>query len=137
MLVLLILGATVLAIGPPDSAGDRAEAHHRSPTSPASDPGTARRPRNTANVRADPVSATGTDPAFRYLPLELLFAQIAMAVLVAVLATATVLVRPEEFDRFGARVSAAVFLVASHVGFHHRSARHRIGDGRRQVVIGR
>ncbi len=50
------------------------------------------------------------DPTFVYSPLELLFAQLAMAALVAVVATVTVLALSDDYDRVGARVTAALFL---------------------------
>lgn len=50
------------------------------------------------------------DPSFSYSPLEMLFAQLAMALLVAAVATASVVVLSEDFDRLGARVTAALFL---------------------------
>ena len=52
------------------------------------------------------------DPTFLYEPVEMLFVQLAMAVLVASVATVTVLALSDDFDRLGARVTAALFLGA-------------------------
>lgn len=52
------------------------------------------------------------DPGFTYRPLEMLVAQIAMAVVVAAVATAVVLAVSKEYDRPAARLTAAVFLGA-------------------------
>ena len=51
-----------------------------------------------------------SDPSTRYSPRELLISQTAMAVVVAVAATAFVVVLPSKFDRLGARVAAALFI---------------------------
>jgi hypothetical protein len=50
------------------------------------------------------------DPDLRYSPLELLFSQTMMAMIVAVCATAVVAVLSGDFDRLGARVTAALFI---------------------------
>lgn len=52
------------------------------------------------------------DPGFPYSPLDMLVAQVVMAVLVAAAATAAVLALSEDFDRLGARITAALFLGA-------------------------
>ena len=50
------------------------------------------------------------DASFRYSPVEMLVAQLAMALLVAVAATVVVLPLPHDYERLGARITAAVFL---------------------------
>ena len=50
------------------------------------------------------------DQSFRYSPVEMLVAQLAMALLVALVATVVVLALPSDYDRVGARFTAAVFL---------------------------
>ena len=50
------------------------------------------------------------DPRVTYSPAEMLVAQLVMAVLVAAAATIVVLVLSPEFDRLGARITAALFL---------------------------
>ncbi len=52
------------------------------------------------------------DPNFKYSPFEMLFAQSGMALLVAVVASITVLALTDDFDRLGARLTAALFLGA-------------------------
>lgn len=60
------------------------------------------------------------DPTFVYKPLEMLYAQTAMAVLVATTASAIVFVVSAEVDRLGARLTAALFLAVL-VGIESRS----------------
>jgi hypothetical protein len=50
------------------------------------------------------------DPTFTYSPIEMLGAQVLMALLVAIVASSVVLVLSADFDRLGARMTAAVFL---------------------------
>lgn len=52
------------------------------------------------------------DPTYAYKPLDLLVAHLAMAFLVALVASVTVLALSDDFDRLGARVTAATFLGA-------------------------
>ncbi len=50
------------------------------------------------------------DPTFRYSPVEMLGAQVLMALLIAIVASSVVLMLSTDFDRLGARITAAVFL---------------------------
>jgi hypothetical protein len=50
------------------------------------------------------------DPNSAYSPVEMLGAQVLMALLVAAVASLVVLVLSSDFDRLGARITAAVFL---------------------------
>lgn len=50
------------------------------------------------------------DPSFSYSPLEMLFAQLVLPLLVAAVATVAVLALSEDFNRLGARITAASFL---------------------------
>ena len=56
------------------------------------------------------------DPRFTYSPRQRLGPQIAMAVLVAVAASIVVLLIPQDVDRLGARITAALFLAVLVVG---------------------
>jgi hypothetical protein len=69
------------------------------------------------------------DPNFRYSPFEMLFVQSLMAVLVATIATVAVLVVSEDFERLGARVTAALFLGLL-VGIESRAG----GSSRRRAL---
>lgn len=79
------------------------------------------------------------DPSLAYRPLEMLFAQIAMAVLVASAATVAVLALPKAYDRPAARVTAAVFL-ALLVGVESRAGgsswRRAVGWGLGALAVG-
>jgi len=61
------------------------------------------------------------DPAFVHSPGQLLLVQMSMALAVTAIATLVVLLAPPELDRFGARVTAAVFL-ACLVGVESRAS---------------
>lgn len=50
------------------------------------------------------------DPHVHHTPVEMLLSQLLMAMVLALSATAVVLVLPERFDRLGARVTAASFI---------------------------
>ena len=50
------------------------------------------------------------DPHLHHTPLEVLVSQLMMGSIIAVVATAVVLVLPESLDRFGARMTAALFI---------------------------
>lgn len=79
------------------------------------------------------------DPGLHHTPSEMLFAQLVMAVAVAVVATVVVLVLSADLERLGARTTAALF-IAVLVGFeartngwsHHRAAAY----GLTALVIG-
>lgn len=61
------------------------------------------------------------DPSFKYSASEMLLAQTAMVTLVAVTASIVVLALSAKYERFGAQVTAAVFLGAL-VGIESRAA---------------
>ena len=69
------------------------------------------------------------DPSFRYSPSEMLVVQTMMAVLVATTATVAVLVVSEDFERLGARITAALFLGLL-VGIESRAS----GSSRRRAL---
>lgn len=69
------------------------------------------------------------DPTFVYKPREMLYAQTAMALLVATTASAIVLVVSTDVDRLGARLTAALFLAVL-VGIESRAG----GTSRRRAV---
>jgi hypothetical protein len=78
------------------------------------------------------------DPAPHHTPLELLYSQMVMASCLAAVATLVVLVVPSDFDRVGARLTAAVsvaviVLVESRAG--GSSASRGIRDGLIALVI--
>lgn len=50
------------------------------------------------------------DPAVNYRPAQMLLPQIGMAVVIATVASAVVLLTSPDFDRVGARITAAVFM---------------------------
>ena len=93
-----------------------------------------------ALVCAHPVGAVSLDdPSFTYSPFEMLLAQTAMALIVAASATVAVLALSEDFDRLGARLTAALFLGAL-VGVESRTSgsswRRSLGLALVALVIG-
>ena len=66
------------------------------------------------------------DPDLHHTPMEMLFSQLVMAVVVAVLATIVVAVLSDDLERLGVRITAAVF-IAGLVGFELRASGARRG----------
>ena len=60
------------------------------------------------------------DPDLHHTPLEMLVSQLVMALAVAIIATVVVAVLSDDFERLGARITAAVF-IAGLVGFELRA----------------
>jgi hypothetical protein len=78
------------------------------------------------------------DPQFKYRPRDLLIAQLAMALVVAITTSVVVLALSSDYDRLGARISAAIFLgvlvcVESRAG--GSSTRHAVSVGAIALVI--
>jgi hypothetical protein len=61
------------------------------------------------------------DPELRHSPLEMLSSQLVMVVGVALIATIVVAVLPEDLERLGVRLAAAIF-IAGLVGFEARAS---------------
>jgi hypothetical protein len=66
------------------------------------------------------------DPDLHHTPSEMLYSQLVMAMGIAIGATVVVAVLSDEFERLGARVTAAVF-IAGLVGFEVRASGGRRG----------
>jgi hypothetical protein len=60
------------------------------------------------------------DPALHHTPLEMIYSQLLMAVGIALVATSVVVALPEDLERYGARLTAAMF-IAGLVGFEARA----------------
>jgi membrane-anchored protein YejM (alkaline phosphatase superfamily) len=79
------------------------------------------------------------DPSLKYTRFELLVAQLGIAVIVAIVGSIVVLVVPQAYDRFGARMTAAVclgLLVGIETRRGGRSVRQAVAFAAIALVIG-